>query len=119
MKSRYKYRFYPTDQQVILLAQLFGCTRVVWNDALYLCRKVYEETKTHKTYSSLSKEILTKAKKTEERKWLGDVSSVPLQQSLKDLDLAFKNFFDSCSGKRKGPKVSLPKFKKRKSAISS
>jgi putative transposase len=90
----------------------------VWNDALYLCRKVYEETKKYKSYSSLSKEILTEAKQTEERKWLGEVSSVPLQQSLKDLDLAFKNFFGSCSGNRKGMKVSPPKFKKRKSAIS-
>jgi len=102
-----------------LLAQLFGCVRVVWNDALYLSKKVYEETKTHKSYSSLSKEILTEAKKTKEREWLGDVSSVPLQQSLKDLELAFKNFFSSCSGKRKGTKVSLPKFKKRKSAQSA
>lgn len=119
MKSRHKYRIYPTDQQKNLLAQLFGCVRVVWNDALYFCKKLYEETKTYKNYGFLCKEILTKAKKTEKREWLGSVSSVPLQQSLKDLDLAFKNFFDSCSGKRKGAKVSLPKFKKRKSAQSA
>lgn len=119
MKSRYRYRIYPNDQQVILLAQLFGCVRVVWNDALYLNKKVYEETKTHKSYLSLSKEIITEAKKTKEREWLGDVSSVPLQQSLKDLELAFKNYFNSCTGKRKGAKISLPKFKKRKSAQSA
>jgi putative transposase len=34
MKARYQYRFYPTDQQQQSLAQLFGCVRVVWNDAL-------------------------------------------------------------------------------------
>jgi putative transposase len=34
MKARYQYRFYPTDQQRLSLAQLFGCVRVVWNDAL-------------------------------------------------------------------------------------
>lgn len=119
MKSRHKYRIYPTDQQKNLLAQLFGCVRVVWNDALYFCKKLYEETKTYKNYGFLCKEILTKAKKTEKREWLGSVSSVPLQQSLKDLDLGFKNFFDSCSGKRKGAKVSLPKFKKRKSTQSA
>jgi putative transposase len=119
MKSRYRYRIYPTDQQVILLNQLFGCVRVVWNDALYLNKKVYQETKTHKPYSFLSKEILTKAKKTEERKWLKDVSSVPLQQSLRDLDLAFKHFFNSCSGNRKGAKVNPPRFKKKKSAQSA
>ena len=119
MKSRYRYRIYPTDQQVILLAQLFGCVRVVWNDALFLNKKLYEESKTRLNYPALSKKILTEAKKTEEREWLGQVSSVPLQQSLKDLELAFKNFFDSCSGKRKAAKVSLPKFKKRKSAQSA
>ncbi|MEH2413819.1 helix-turn-helix domain-containing protein [Nostoc sp.] len=39
MKARYQFRFYPTDQQRQLLAQLFGCVRVVWNDALALCKK--------------------------------------------------------------------------------
>ena len=39
MKARYQYRFYPTDQQRQRLAQLFGCVRVVWNDALALCKQ--------------------------------------------------------------------------------
>jgi putative transposase len=39
MKARYQYRFYPTDQQQVRLAQLFGCVRVVWNDALLLCKQ--------------------------------------------------------------------------------
>ncbi|WP_414585940.1 helix-turn-helix domain-containing protein [Scytonema sp. PCC 10023] len=39
MKARYQFRFYPNDQQQQLLAQLFGCVRVVWNDALALCKK--------------------------------------------------------------------------------
>jgi putative transposase len=38
MKARYQYRFYPTDQQRLSLAQLFGCVRVVWNDALALSK---------------------------------------------------------------------------------
>jgi putative transposase len=39
MKARYQYRFYPTDQQRQSLAQLFGCVRVVWNDALAICKQ--------------------------------------------------------------------------------
>ncbi len=39
MKARYQFRFYPTDQQQKLLAQLFGCVRVVWNDALAICKQ--------------------------------------------------------------------------------
>ena len=50
--------------------------------------------------------------------WLADVASVPLQQSLKDLDVAFRNFFSSATGKRKGPEVRMPRFKKRSNAQS-
>jgi putative transposase len=46
--------------------------------------------------------MLTQSKKADDRKWLADVSSVPLQQSLKQLDQAYRNFFDSVKGKRKG-----------------
>nr|WP_017713433.1 transposase [Prochlorothrix hollandica] len=55
--------------------------------------------------------MITQAKKTAEREWLADVSAVPLQQSVQDLGAAFKNFFESRSGKRKGSKVGLPRLK--------
>ncbi len=57
--------------------------------------------------------MLTLSKKTEERQWLLDVSSVPLQQSLRNLDIAYRNFFNSHSGKRKGGKIGTPRFKKK------
>lgn len=108
MIARYQYRFYPTDQQQQSLAQLFGCVRVVWNDALAFCKQSLKLPR----YSKLSA-TLTQAKKTEDRKWLSDVSSVPLQQSLRNLDVAYRNFFNSCKGKRKGRKMGTPKFKKK------
>jgi putative transposase len=108
MKARYQYRFYPTDQQQKSLAQLFGCVRVVWNDALALCKASGKAI----GFNKLSA-ILTQSKKTEERQWLKDVSSVPLQQSLRYLDVAYRNFFSSLKGKRKGKKVGSPKFKKK------
>lgn len=114
MKARYQYRFYPTDQQHKSLAQLFGCVRVVWNDALALCRSC----KKLPNYNQLSG-LLTQTKKTDERKWLNDVSCVPLQQSLRHLATAYKNFFDSIQGKRKGTKVATPRFKKRTSNQSA
>lgn len=114
MKARYHYRFYPTDQQKQSLAQLFGCVRVVWNDALALCK----QSEKLPGYNKLSG-LLTQAKKTEERKWLADVSSVPLQQSLRHLETAYKNFFNSRNGKRKGKKVGLPKFKKKTNTQSA
>jgi putative transposase len=109
MKARYQYRFYPTDQQRQSLAQLFGCVRVVWNDALAICKQSEKKPKS----ADLQKVVITQAKQTLERAWLGDVSCVPLQQSVADLEIAFKNFFESCKGKRKGNKVGYPKFKKR------
>lgn len=115
MKARYQYRIYPTDQQKQSLAQLFGCVRVVWNDALALCKQSKKKPKS----AELQKIVITQAKKSEERAWLEDVSCVPLQQSVTDLESAFKNFFDSCKGKIKGRKVGYPKFKKRTSSQSA
>jgi len=112
MKARYQYRFYPTDQQRQSLAQLFGCVRVVFNDALALSKA----SEKYPGYNALSG-VLTLAKKTEAREWLKGVSSVPLQQALKNLDTAYKNFFDSCKGKRKGKKRS-PLDSKRKLMLS-
>lgn len=118
MKLRYRYRIYPTDQQKVKLAQLFGCCRVVFNDGLAYCQETYKNGGKYEGINTLSKR-LTLAKKTEEKSWLTDVSAVPLQQSLRDLHQSFKNFFDSCKGKRKGAKVKPPKFKKRRSKQSA
>ncbi|WP_377476106.1 MAG: transposase [Microcoleus anatoxicus] len=115
MKARFRYRFYPTSQQQQSLAQLFGCVRVVWNDALALCKQSDKKPSS----ADLQKIVITQAKNTEERAWLGDVSCVPLQQSVADVDVAFKNFFNSCKGKRKGRKVGYPKFKRRTSSQSA
>ncbi len=109
MKARYQYRIYPTDQQRKDLAKVFGCVRVVWNDALSLCKQSEKLPK----LGDLQKICITQAKLTEERQWLSEVSNIPLQQSIADLGVAYKNFFDSLKGKRKGAKVRSPKFKKK------
>lgn len=108
MKARYQYRFYPTNQQQQSLAHLFGCVRVVWNDALAMCKQAEKLP----GFNKLSA-LLTQTKKTVERRWLADVSAVPLQQSLRNLDVAYRNFFNSRNGKRKGGKMGVPKFKKK------
>src|SRR5262249_55558442 len=51
---------------------------------------------------------------TPERYWLGEVSAVVLQQALADLNAAYRNFFASVTGRRKGPKVAPPRFRSRK-----
>jgi putative transposase len=119
MKARYQYRIYPTDQQRKDLARLFGCVRVVWNDALALCKQSVSEagerTRSTKLPSNgdLQKICITQAKKTKEREWLAEVSNIPLQQSIADLGVANSHFFASLKGKRKGQKMNPPKFKRR------
>ncbi|KOP24500.1 transposase [Hapalosiphon sp. MRB220] len=115
MKARYQYRFYPTPQQQQSLAQLFGCVRVVWNDALAICK----QSEKLPNNNDLQKLVITQAKKTLERSWLSDVSTTPLQQSVADLGVAYKNFFDSIKGKRKGKKVGTPRLKKKTNSQSA
>jgi len=62
---------------------------------------------------------LTVSKGTPERAWLNEVSAVVLQQSLADLNKAYRAFFGSLSGKRKGPRVAPPRFKSRKDSRQS
>lgn len=117
MKARYRYRLYPHPHQQVALAKAFGCARVVWNDALAKSRELYasgEKT----SYPVLAKLCITQAKRTPERSWLSDPSNVVLQQSVRDLDVAYRNWWASLKGKRKGPKVRPPRFKKRRGAQS-
>ncbi|MCC5665124.1 transposase [Nostoc sp. CHAB 5784] len=81
----------------------------VWNDALAICK----QSEKLPSNNDLQKLVITQAKKTSEREWLSGVSNIPLQQSVADLGVAYKNFFDSLKGKRKGKKVGSPKFKKK------
>ncbi|MCP3755517.1 transposase [Streptomyces sp. TBY4] len=119
MQLRYNYRLYPDSAQRQALAQAFGCARVVWNDCLRDRRQARAAGLPYVTSAELSRRRITEAKRTEARSWLADVSAVVLQQSLRDLDAAFKNFFDSVKGKRKGPRIDPPRFKSRKDARQS
>ena len=110
VKQRYRYRLYPHPHQQLALAKAFGCARVVWNDALAKSRELYaagEKT----SYPVLAKLCITQAKQTPERSWLSGPSNVVLHQSVRDLDQAFRNWWASLSGKRKGLKLRHPRFK--------
>ncbi|WP_405147453.1 transposase [Sphaerisporangium sp. NBC_01403] len=113
MKLRYNYRLYPDAPQREMLAKTFGCARVVWNDAVAARKAARRAGLGFIGDAEIQRLVLTAAKKTPERAWLGEVSSVVLQQSVRDVNTAYKNFFDSVSGRRKGPKMGLPVFKSR------
>ncbi|MGV9808333.1 RNA-guided endonuclease InsQ/TnpB family protein [Micromonospora chersina] len=114
MQLRYQFRVYPTPGQQIELARAFGCARVVFNDGLRARQEAREAGQPYVSDGELSKRVITEAKKTEARAWLGEVSAVVLQQALADLNTAYRNFFASVTGKRKGRKVAPPRFRSRK-----
>jgi len=118
VQLRYSYRLYPTPGQRSTLARAFGCARVVFNDALAAREAAYKAGEPYIPDAALSKR-LTVSKRTPERAWLAEVSSVVLQQALADVNQAYRNFLDSVSGKRKGPRVAPPRFRSRKDSRQS
>jgi putative transposase len=113
MQLRYNHRLDPQSRHRIALGKAFGCARVVFNDALAVREAAHDVGLPYVTDAQLSAR-LTAAKKTPERAWLNEVSSVVLQQALADLNAAYRNFFASRNGTRRGPKVAKPRFRSRK-----
>jgi putative transposase len=114
VQLRYNVRLYPTAGQRQELAKAFGCARTVYNDGLRARQEAREQGLPYVPDAELSKRVITKAKQTPERAWLGEVSAVVLQQALADLNTAYRNFFASITGKRQGPKVAPPRLRSRK-----
>ena len=110
MQKRFKYRLYPHPHQRQALAQVFGCARVVWNDALALKQEAWKERQERLSINNLMKVCITQARQTPERSWLKQVHVTPLQQSLRDLDKAFKSWWKSLKGKGR---AKAPRFKRR------
>jgi len=104
-KKAYKYRFYPSDEQKHILAQTFGCCRYVYNWALRERTDAYYQRGERLYYEGTAQRLVT-LKKQEGTIWLNEVSSVPLQQSLRHLDKAFRNFFEG--------RAEYPTFKKKR-----
>ncbi len=90
----FKFRIYPTKEQLILIQKTFGCNRFVYNHFLNERTTLYKNDKKSNTYLEQANK-LTHLRK--ELNWLKEVDSVSLQSTLKNLDTAFKNFFQKKS----------------------
>ena len=97
-----KVKIYPNNKQKVLIEKHFGCCRFAYNFGLELKTKAYTETKKSIGIYTIQKEI---PKLYEEKPWLKEVNSQSIQQSLKDLDLAYQHFFKKNN--------SFPKFKNK------
>ncbi len=87
-----KVRIYPTQEQVHILAQHFGCARWWWNYALNQCIETYKETGFGLSRAALNA-MLPKLKKDKETEWLKDCYSQVLQAVSLNLSRAYQNFF--------------------------
>jgi putative transposase len=105
IKRTYRYRLYPNEAQKQELACTFGCSRWVYNWALETKTKAYYQDEESLSFTDLSGRLTSK-KKEEETEWLSEVSAVTLQQSLRNLNQAFTNFFEG--------RAEYPSFKSKK-----
>lgn len=105
----YKFRLYPNSEQKTLLEKTFGCCRFVYNHYLAKSIEDYENTRKSNSCNQNCKD-LTHLKK--DYKWLSEVSSTALQQSIRHLDAAYQNFFRKV---KQGKTPGFPKFKRKSS----
>jgi putative transposase len=110
VQRAFKYRFFPTGEQAAQLAKTFGCARYVYNQALEYRTTAWQQEKKSLGYH-LTAAKLTEWKKEPEKAFLSEVSSVVLQQALRNLDTAFTNFFEK--------RAQYPKFKSRRERQSA
>lgn len=106
---RYQFRVYPTVIQQRILARTFGACRFVYNWALHARTDAYYGG-SQITYEA-SSAALTKLKKQSDTAWLCEISSVPLQQTLRHLQTAFVNFFEK--------RTAYPVFKRKRGSQSA
>lgn len=91
MQKGIKFRIYPDREQQNLINQTFGCCRLIHNKGLAMRNEAYENG--NKIGYAQTSAMLTELKKCEDFAFLKVVDSIALQQSLRDLDRGFVNFF--------------------------
>jgi len=104
MLRTYKYKLKPTNEQIVLLNKHFGSIRFVYNHFLNERKTEYETNKNSINYYDNAKS-LTELKKDDNYSWLKEINSQSLQDSLKNLETAYKNFFKFNKG--------FPRFKSK------
>ena len=103
MQKGIRFRAYPNKEQEILINQTLGCCRLIYNKGLAMRNEAY--AKGEKAGYGQTSAMLTELKKTADHAFLRDVDSIALQQSLRDLDRGFQNFF--------GKRARYPQFKSK------
>jgi putative transposase len=98
----YRYRFYPCASLILFLAKTFGACRFVYNYFLDEKQKRHKEKGETLSYNTCAKML---AEMKDVHIWLKEVSSVPLQQSLRHLEAGFQKFYKK--------QARFPQYKKK------
>ena len=110
MYKAFKYRLYPNKEQQVLINKHFGASRYIYNFALNLNIKLFEEEGKSLNRFTLQK-FIPALKQKEETSWLNEINSQSLQATLIDVDSAYKKFFREKKG--------FPKFKSKHNSNQS
>ena len=113
MEYSYKFRIYPNTEQQTLIQKIFGCARFVYNH--FLAQRIAEYKTTGKFLTRFQQDKSLTALK-QEIDWLREPDKCALQNALKDLDTAYKNFFRSV---KSGGKTGFPRFKSKRNRRKS
>jgi len=114
MIRAYKFRIYPNQEQKELLDKTFGCCRFIYNKMLEERKRIYEQLKNNKK-DLFNYKYKTEKQYKEEFEFLKEVDSKALQSEWRNLQSAYRNFFD---GLKKGRMIGFPKFKSKKTKQS-
>ncbi|WP_297438293.1 transposase [uncultured Clostridium sp.] len=107
MKKGFIVRLYPTEEQNVLIRKHIGSQRFIYNWGLAHNNNLYGKLKKRYTTTQLSN-MLTEYKKKEEFLWLNEVSRATLKEALRNLDKAYRRFYNNLGN--------LPKFKSKKAS---
>lgn len=110
MQKAFKVTLIPNHNQQVLINKTIGCARFVYNRFLALRKELYNTEQKTLNYHACSQQ-LTLLKK--EIVWLKEVDKFALQNSLKNLETAYKNFFGDLKKAKNKKGVGFPKFKKK------
>lgn len=109
-QKAFKVTLIPNQNQEILINKTIGCARFVYNRFLARRKQLYDSEQKTLNYSGCSQE-LTQLKK--EIEWLSEVDKFALQNSLRNLETAYKNFFADLKKPKPKRRFGFPKFKKK------
>lgn len=91
MEQSYKFRIYPTDEQIVLIIKTFGCARWTFNHFLKICNAALASGSPRPSYYACQSQ-LKNLKKEPATLWLAEPDKFAIANALRDLDKAFENY---------------------------